>query len=72
MVDGQAVGYVRSAAYAHHLGAATGLALMECREPITKDLLAANRFSVETLEGPVAARLSLEPLYDPKSTRIRI
>jgi 4-methylaminobutanoate oxidase (formaldehyde-forming) len=72
MMEGQAVGYMRSAAYAHHLGAATGLALMECREPITKDLLAAQRFSVETLEGAVAARLSLEPLYDSKSSRIRV
>jgi glycine cleavage system aminomethyltransferase T len=71
MMAGQAVGYMRSAAYAHHLGAATGLALMECREPVTQDLLIASRICVETLEGPVDAKLSLAPLYDPKSTRIR-
>ena len=71
-MEGRTVGYVRSAAYAHHLGAATGLALMEYREPVTRDLLATHQFSVETLEGPSAARLSLEPLYDPRSLRIRV
>ena len=71
MMAGQAVGYMRSAAYAHHLGAATGLALLECREPVTEELLLASRICVETLEGPVDAKLSLAPLYDPKSSRIR-
>jgi glycine cleavage system aminomethyltransferase T len=71
MMAGQAVGYMRSAAYAHHVGAATGLAMMECREPVTEELLLASRVYVETLEGPVDAKLSLAPLYDPKSSRIR-
>ncbi|EEW24961.1 FAD-dependent oxidoreductase [Rhodobacter ferrooxidans] len=64
-------GHVRSGAYGHALGAAVGLAMLEL-PGVNRDLLEAGGFTVRTLQGDAAAKLSLQPFYDPKGLRIRV
>jgi len=66
------IGYLRSAAYAHHLGGACGLALLEIPEGVTAETLKSGKIEVECLDGLVPAIASLAPLYDPKSLRVRV
>ncbi|MBF7729151.1 FAD-dependent oxidoreductase [Pseudomonas sp. N040] len=69
--DGRYVGYMRSGAYGHTLGAAVGLGVIELEEGITAELLRNRRFEVEVNDQLVEATASLAPLYDPQSERIR-
>jgi glycine cleavage system aminomethyltransferase T/glycine/D-amino acid oxidase-like deaminating enzyme len=70
--DGKVIGYLRSAAYAHHLGGACGLALLEIPEGVTAETLKSGKIEVECLDGLIPAIASLAPLYDPKSLRVRV
>jgi glycine cleavage system aminomethyltransferase T len=70
--DGKVIGYLRSAAYAHHLGGACGLALLEIPEGVTAETLKSGKIEVECLDGLITAIASLAPLYDPKSLRVRV
>jgi glycine cleavage system aminomethyltransferase T/glycine/D-amino acid oxidase-like deaminating enzyme len=72
MLDHKVVGYMRSAGYGHHLGAAVGLALVEHAAGVSEDLLQSSRITVGLIDHPVEAVASLAPLYDPKSARVRI
>jgi heterotetrameric sarcosine oxidase gamma subunit len=67
VVDDRVVGSVMSAAYAHTVGAAAGLAIVE------RSLLRDGRSTVEIdVAGRlVKATLAIEPLYDPSGSRMR-
>jgi heterotetrameric sarcosine oxidase gamma subunit len=67
IVDGRVVGAVMSAAYAHTVGAAAGLAIVE------GSLLTDDRPTVEVdvAGNVVKATLSTEALYDPDGSRMR-
>jgi 4-methylaminobutanoate oxidase (formaldehyde-forming) len=65
------VGYVRSGAFGHTLGASVGMGFIERAEGITGEALAAGRFAVDIAGRCVPAKLSLQPFYDPKSERVR-
>ncbi len=69
--NGKYVGYVRSGAYGHSLGAAVGLAMVEDEEPITNEYVQSGRFEIEVNGRRYPARASLQPLYDPKGEKIR-
>ena len=70
--DGRVVGYLTSGAYGHHLGAAVGLGYVPC-EPGESDAdLLGSTYVIEVAGERVAARASLEPLYDPKGERMRV
>jgi 4-methylaminobutanoate oxidase (formaldehyde-forming) len=71
--DGVAVGYVRAASYGWTLGAAVGLAQVSGDgERVTKDWLAAGRWEVDVAGNRHAAEVSLRPMYDPTSARVRV
>jgi 4-methylaminobutanoate oxidase (formaldehyde-forming) len=70
LVDGSWVGYVRAAGYGHTLGGAVGLAVVEHEGGVSADWLESTTFTVDCAETPVAARLSLRPMYDPARARI--
>jgi 4-methylaminobutanoate oxidase (formaldehyde-forming) len=71
--DGAPVGYVRAASYAWTLGSSVGLAFVSGGpEPVTPDWLAAGNWEVEVAGAKHRAHVSLRPLYDPTSARIRI
>ena len=71
--DGVIVGYLRSGSYGHTLGAAVGLGYV--RDPaggtVDAAFVDAGAYEIEVACERVAAEASLQPLYDPKSLRIR-
>ncbi|MCC6195171.1 MAG: FAD-dependent oxidoreductase, partial [Burkholderiales bacterium] len=69
--DGRAVGYVRAASYGHTLGGAIGLAMVEADVAIDQAWIDAGRFSVDIAGREYSAVVSLRPLYDPTSLRIK-
>jgi len=70
MVDGQWVGYVRAAAYGYTLGGPVGLAQVSHEDGVTGAWLREQSFAVQTPGGDLAARLQMQPFYDPQRTRI--
>jgi glycine cleavage system aminomethyltransferase T/glycine/D-amino acid oxidase-like deaminating enzyme len=69
--DGEVVGYLRSASYGWTLGASVGLAFVSADEKVTKDWLDAGTWEVDIAGDRFAAEVSLRPLYDPTSARVR-
>jgi glycine cleavage system aminomethyltransferase T/glycine/D-amino acid oxidase-like deaminating enzyme len=70
--DGEVVGYVRAASYGWTLGASVGLAYVAADEKVTKDWLDAAIWEVDIADHRYAAEVSLRPMYDPTSARVRI
>ncbi len=73
--DGEVVGYVRAASYGWTLGASVGLAFVASKggsdEKVTQDWLAAGTWEVDIAGERYAAEVSLRPMYDPTSARVR-
>jgi glycine cleavage system aminomethyltransferase T len=68
---GEVVGYVRSASYGWTLGAAVGLAFVSADVPVTKEWLDAESWQVDIAGERHDAEVSLRPMYDPTSARVR-
>ncbi len=68
--DGEIVGYLSSGNYGHHLGAAIGMGYVPCKGEKATDVL-ASAYEIEVAGTRVAADVSLKPMYDPKSERVR-
>jgi glycine cleavage system aminomethyltransferase T/glycine/D-amino acid oxidase-like deaminating enzyme len=69
--DGVVVGYVRAASYGWTLGASVGLAFVTADEKVTKDWLDDAAWEVDIAGERYAADVSLRPMYDPTSARVR-
>ncbi|OYX44005.1 MAG: FAD-dependent oxidoreductase [Rhodobacterales bacterium 32-67-9] len=69
--DGKIVSHLTSGAYGHHLGAAIGMGYVPCKGESAGDVLASD-YEVEIAGRRVRAEASLQPLYDPKSDRVRM
>jgi 4-methylaminobutanoate oxidase (formaldehyde-forming) len=70
--DDVEVGYVRSASYGFTLGGAVGLAMVDAGDrPADADWLGAGEWTVQVGNAIVPARVSLAPMYDPRSERVR-
>jgi glycine cleavage system aminomethyltransferase T/glycine/D-amino acid oxidase-like deaminating enzyme len=72
--DGEVVGYVRAASYGWTLGASVGLAFVvspDGDQMVTKDWLDAGSWEVDIAGERYAADVSLRPMYDPTSARVR-
>ncbi len=70
--DNKLAGYLTSAAYGHHLGAAVGLGYVKCDREEKPDDVLSSQYMVEVAGERVPAIASLKPLYDPKSERIKL
>jgi glycine cleavage system aminomethyltransferase T/glycine/D-amino acid oxidase-like deaminating enzyme len=70
--DGEVVGYVRAASYGWTLGASVGLAFVTADEKVTKNWLDAGTWEVDIAGERYAAEVSLRPMYDPTSARVRV
>jgi 4-methylaminobutanoate oxidase (formaldehyde-forming) len=70
--DDSAVGFIRAASYGFTLGGAIGLAMIEADEPVTPTYLATGRWEVDIAGTRYPAVLSLRPLYDPRSERVKV
>jgi heterotetrameric sarcosine oxidase gamma subunit len=69
--DGTRVGITTSAMYGHTVGAAVALGYVACEDGATDEFVAAGRYEIEAGDCRHAARAALEPLYDPKNTKVR-
>lgn len=69
--DGVAVGDVRSASYGWTLGGAVGIASVTADGPVTAAWLAEGSWEVDVAGVRVPATVSLRPMYDPTSVRVR-
>ncbi len=75
--DGEVVGYVRAASYGWTLGAAVGLAYVStvstasAGDPVTGEWLSGGRWQVDIAGDRHDVQVSLRPLYDPTSARVR-
>ena len=70
--NGVVVGYVGAASYGFTLGGAVGLAMVEADQPVTAEYLKMGIWEVEIAETTYPASVSIKPLYDPGSDRVRI
>jgi 4-methylaminobutanoate oxidase (formaldehyde-forming) len=71
--DGVAVGYVRAGSYGWTLGGAVGLAMVSGGgAPVTPDWLASGSWEVDIAGMRYPVEVSLRPMYDPTSARIKV
>jgi glycine cleavage system aminomethyltransferase T len=68
--DGKIVGYLSSGSYGHHLGAAIGLGYVPCKGETVLDLLSST-YEIDIAGTRVKSEVSLQPMYDPKSERVK-
>ena len=68
--DGEVVGYLTSGSYGHTLGAAVGLGYVPCKGEKAADVLAST-YEIDVAGTKVEAEVSLKPMYDPKSERVK-
>jgi 4-methylaminobutanoate oxidase (formaldehyde-forming) len=76
--SGRPVGYVRAGSYGHTLGSAVGLAMVALapgeqgeQGALDQAWLDAGRWEVDVAGELQPASVSLRPLYDPRSERVR-
>ena len=68
--DGQIVSYLSSGGYGHHLGAAIGLGYVPCKGQSVADVLGST-YEIDVAGRRVKAEVSLKPMYDPTSARVK-
>jgi len=69
--DGKIVSTIASGNYGHQLGAAIGLGYVPCEGQSEADVLSSS-YEIEIAGVRHAAEASLNPMYDPKSERVRL
>ncbi len=69
--DGEIVGYISSGSYGHTLGAAVGLGYVPCDGETAAQVL-ASQYEIDVMGTRVRAEVSLKPMYDPKSERVKV
>jgi 4-methylaminobutanoate oxidase (formaldehyde-forming) len=72
LYDGDPVGYLRSGAYGHTLGAAMGFGYVEHEGGVTADFVGAGNFEIQVAGERYGATASLRSMYDPKNLRVRM
>jgi len=72
--DGAIVGRITSGMYGHTIGAALGMGYVS--QPgggtVDRDFVLAGKYEIEVAGERVTAKVSLDPWYDPKSTRVKL
>ncbi len=68
--DGELNGYVSSGMCGHTLGAAVALGYVSNRDGVSDDFINAGRYEIQVAARCVAAKVSIQPLYDPRSARV--
>ncbi len=69
--DGIIVGSIKSGAWGHRLAKSIGMGYVACDAGVTKEWLASGTWEVEVACKRYAAKVQLEPLYDPRNERIK-
>ncbi|MBU3671433.1 MAG: FAD-dependent oxidoreductase [Sinobacteraceae bacterium] len=69
--DGLIVGSTRSGAWGHRINRSIGMGYVHCDAGVTPEWLAAGQWEIEVAGQRYAARVQLQPWYDPKGERIK-
>ncbi|GAA6181693.1 FAD-dependent oxidoreductase [Shimia sp. NS0008-38b] len=69
--DGEYVGYLSSGNYGHTLGGAVGLGYVPCAGEKALEVLGST-YEIDLMGSRVRAEVSLKPMYDPKSERVKV
>ena len=69
--DGKCAGYITSANYGHYLGGAIGLGYVKGSLGETPADILASSYEIEVAGQRVPATVSLKPMYDPESKRVK-
>ena len=69
--NGDIVGYLCSGGYGHTLGAAIGMGYVPCEGETAAEVLASS-YEIDVAGVRVKADVSLRPMYDPKSERVKV
>jgi len=69
--DGLIVGSIKSGAWGFRLGKSIGMGYVESPAGVSRQWLESGRWEVEVACERHAARVQLQPWYDPKSERIK-
>ena len=67
---GKFFGPVSSGGYGHFLGGAIGMGYVPCRDQTEAEVLGST-YEIEVAGVRHKAEVSLQPMYDPKSERVR-
>jgi 4-methylaminobutanoate oxidase (formaldehyde-forming) len=59
-------------AYAHTFGRSIGMCYLECEGGISDDWIKQGEYAINVAGKEYPITIHLEPLYDPKSTRVRM
>ena len=70
--EGKPIGRITSGNYGHFLGGAVGLGYVPCETGETLDELLASSYEIDVAGEMFAAEVSLKPLYDPLSKKVRM
>jgi 4-methylaminobutanoate oxidase (formaldehyde-forming) len=68
--DGKIVSFLTSGAYGHTLGGAMGMGYIPCEGQTAAEVL-ASAYQVDVAGTLVDAEVSLKPMYDPTSERVK-
>ena len=69
--NGTRVGWLSSGGFGHSVGKPIGYGLIRRAEGVSEDFLRTGTYELEVASARVAARIHLEPLYDPQNQRVR-
>ncbi|WP_395812913.1 FAD-dependent oxidoreductase [Devosia sp.] len=69
--DGQFAGYLSSGGYGYTIGKPIGLGYLRKPDGVTDAWIQSGRYELVVAGETVAAQLTLEPLYDPSSARVK-
>jgi 4-methylaminobutanoate oxidase (formaldehyde-forming) len=69
--DGRRISDIRAASYGHTVGGAVGLSMLTRDIPVKKNWLDGSDWEVEVGSRKHPCRLSIRPMYDPASVRVK-
>jgi 4-methylaminobutanoate oxidase (formaldehyde-forming) len=69
--DGQRVGWLTSGGWGYTVATNIGHGYVRLAEGVSDDYLGTGRYELEVATARVAARLHMQPLYDPKADRVK-
>ncbi|MFO1469272.1 MAG: glycine cleavage T C-terminal barrel domain-containing protein, partial [Steroidobacteraceae bacterium] len=69
--NGERNGFITSAMFGHTLGAAVGLGYVSNEAGVSDEYITSGRYEIHIADRKVPAKVSIQPMYDPKSARVR-
>lgn len=70
--DGSRCGWLSSGGYGHSLEKSIGIGYVRNSDGVTRDYVLSGSYELEVATERVAAEVSLQPLYDPSMTRVKM